>query len=137
MNTLAVIVPILRTNYTNRIIHPPLPPPPPPPPLPSPPSPPLPSPPPFPPPPQPQALNNAMSNTFYSTLATLTSGYHLNLDQFASVLQFIMAICFREQGMEQLQVRGGGGGGGGGEEGGRGEGGGGGGWGAFGLRISS
>ncbi len=45
-----------------------------------------------------------MSTSFYRELASLTNGYHLHLDQFASIVQFIMAICFREQGMEQLQV---------------------------------
>ena len=51
-----------------------------------------------------QALNNSISSSFYHSLAQLTSGYHLHLDQFASVVDFMMAICFREQSMEKLQV---------------------------------
>ena len=51
-----------------------------------------------------QALNNSASNHFYRTLADLTSGYHLHLDQFSSIVQFIIAICFREQSVDQLQV---------------------------------
>ena len=51
-----------------------------------------------------QALNNSASSTFYHSLAHLTNGYHLHLDQFASVVDFMMAICFREQSMEKLQV---------------------------------
>lgn len=51
-----------------------------------------------------QALNNSASTSFYRTVADLTSGYHLHLDQFSSITQFIMAICFREQSMDQLQA---------------------------------
>lgn len=44
------------------------------------------------------------ATSFYRSLATLTDGYHLHLDQFSSIIDFIMAICFREQSMEQLQA---------------------------------
>ena len=44
------------------------------------------------------------ATSFYRSLATLTDGYHLHLDQFSSIVDFIMAICFREQSMEQLQA---------------------------------
>jgi len=51
-----------------------------------------------------QALNNSSSTSFYRSLASLTEGYHLHLDQFASIVDFIMAICFREQSLDQLQM---------------------------------
>ena len=51
-----------------------------------------------------QALNNSMSTSFYRSLADLTCGYHLHLDQFASIVDFLMAICFNEQSMDKLQV---------------------------------
>ena len=52
-----------------------------------------------------QALNNSMATTFYRSLADLTSGFHLHLDQFASIVDFLMAICFNEQSTEKLQVQ--------------------------------
>jgi hypothetical protein len=51
-----------------------------------------------------QALNNSMATTFYRSLADLTSGFHLHLDQFASIVDFLMAICFNEQSTEKLQM---------------------------------
>ena len=60
-----------------------------------------------------QALNRRESTGFYRDLATLTDGFHLKLDQFSSIVNFMMAICFREEGGDTLddyetQVMGGG-----------------------------
>ena len=49
-------------------------------------------------------FNSSTTTSFYRSLASITDGYHLHLDQFASIVDFIMAICFREQSMDQLQV---------------------------------
>lgn len=45
-----------------------------------------------------QCLNNgsAKCHTFYSQIATLTNGYHLQMDQFSYVKDMIMAVCFRQ-----------------------------------------
>ncbi|CAH1800252.1 unnamed protein product [Owenia fusiformis] len=51
-----------------------------------------------------QALNYGAATNFYRTIAKLTGGYHLNLDQFAAIQDFMMAICFNERGMDQLQA---------------------------------
>ena len=51
-----------------------------------------------------QALNNSMASSFYRSLADLSNGYHLHLDQFASIVDFLMAICFKEQSLDKLQV---------------------------------
>ena len=51
-----------------------------------------------------QALNRSISTGFYREMATLTDGFHLFLDQFSSIVNFMMAICYREQGLDQLQV---------------------------------
>ena len=51
-----------------------------------------------------QALNRSISTGFYRDMATLTDGFHLFLDQFSSIVNFMMAICYREQGLDQLQV---------------------------------
>ena len=37
-------------------------------------------------------------------MAALTDGFHLFLDQFSSIVNFMMAICYREQGLDQLQL---------------------------------
>ena len=44
-----------------------------------------------------QALNRKESTAFYRELATLTDGFHLHLDQFSSIVNFMMAICFRSR----------------------------------------
>lgn len=51
-----------------------------------------------------QALGCSMSTSFYSELARISCGWHLKLDQFASIVDFLMAICYREQSLEQLQT---------------------------------
>lgn len=52
-----------------------------------------------------QALNNSTSTVFYETMASLTGGIHLKLDQFSNIFDLIMAICYREGGVDLLQVR--------------------------------
>lgn len=49
-----------------------------------------------------QCLGYAPSSTFYRQLAELTCGWHLKLDQFSSIVDCLTAICYREQGVEQL-----------------------------------
>ena len=51
-----------------------------------------------------QALNRSISTDFYRDMAALTDGFHLFLDQFSSIVNFMMAICYREQGLDQLQL---------------------------------
>ena len=51
-----------------------------------------------------QCLNYGGSDTFYRQLAELTCGWHLKLDQFASIVDFLTAICYREQGVEHLEA---------------------------------
>lgn len=51
-----------------------------------------------------QALNYSQSNHFYSTIASLTGGIRLSLDQFAESPDFVRAICYREVGPEHLQA---------------------------------
>ena len=50
-----------------------------------------------------QALNNSSSTSFYRKIAELTGGYHLHLDQFSSIANFLLAICYRECGEEPLR----------------------------------
>lgn len=49
-----------------------------------------------------QALNRSEATKFYRDLATLTDGFHLRLDQFSSIVNFMLAICFREEGGDTL-----------------------------------
>ena len=49
-----------------------------------------------------QALNRSEATAFYRELASLTDGFHLRLDQFSSIVNFMMAICFREEGGDTL-----------------------------------
>jgi len=41
---------------------------------------------------------------FWAGLAHKTYGHHLNLRNFSNVFDFIMAIAYREQGVEQFEV---------------------------------
>ena len=50
-----------------------------------------------------QALNNSSSSFFYQKIADLTGGYHLMLDQFSSIANFMLAICYREVGDDSLR----------------------------------
>ena len=49
-----------------------------------------------------QALNRREATKFYRELATRTDGFHLLLDQFSSIVNFMMAICFKEEGGDTL-----------------------------------
>jgi hypothetical protein len=51
-----------------------------------------------------QALNYSQSNHFYTTIASVTGGIRLSLDQFAESPDFVRAICYREVGPEHLQA---------------------------------
>ena len=51
-----------------------------------------------------QCLGYSQSTTFYRQLAELTCGWHLKLDQFASIVDCLTAICYREQGVEHLEA---------------------------------
>lgn len=45
-----------------------------------------------------QALNsgNGKCHTFYKTMASVTNGYHLYLDQFSYINDMILAICYKQ-----------------------------------------
>ncbi|XP_062601715.1 uncharacterized protein LOC134263399 [Saccostrea cucullata] len=44
-----------------------------------------------------QALNNEGVEDFYKTMADKTGGHYLKLENFSSICDFIMAICYREK----------------------------------------
>jgi hypothetical protein len=52
-----------------------------------------------------QALNsgNGKSYTFYKQMASVTNGYHLMLDQFSTISDMMLAICFNQMGSETLE----------------------------------
>lgn len=50
-----------------------------------------------------QALNRRHATPFYQEIAKKTGGYHLTLDQFSSVTDLIMAICYKQESPEALQ----------------------------------
>jgi hypothetical protein len=43
-----------------------------------------------------QALNRGHATLFYREIANRTGGFHLTLDQFSSVVELVMAICYRQ-----------------------------------------
>lgn len=49
-----------------------------------------------------QALNRRHAKSFYDEIARKTGGFHLSLDQFSTVRDLIMAICYKQVGNEQL-----------------------------------
>ncbi|CAH1269975.1 Hypp4268 [Branchiostoma lanceolatum] len=51
-----------------------------------------------------QSLDRRESTKFYKELARRTHGCHLNLNQFSSIVDFMMAICYRERGADQLEA---------------------------------
>ncbi|XP_025108346.1 uncharacterized protein LOC112572731 [Pomacea canaliculata] len=51
-----------------------------------------------------QALNRSESTKFYSSLARTTKGRHLKLDQFNNIFDIIMAVCYRERGVEFVEA---------------------------------
>ena len=50
-----------------------------------------------------QALNRHHADRFYSSLATIMSGYHLALNQFSNVCDLIFAVGYQQVSPEQLQ----------------------------------
>jgi hypothetical protein len=50
-----------------------------------------------------QALGRRHSTPFWQEVAEKTGGFHLQLNQFAYVRDMIMAVCFKQQGNEQLE----------------------------------
>lgn len=50
-----------------------------------------------------QALNRRYADRFYSEMARMTGGFHLRLNQFANVVDTILAIAYQQAGEEQLQ----------------------------------
>lgn len=49
-----------------------------------------------------QALNRIHATPFYQEIARRTGGFHLTLDQFSSVVELVMAICYKQTGPENL-----------------------------------
>jgi hypothetical protein len=49
-----------------------------------------------------QALNRDHATPFYEEIARRTGGFHLTLDQFSSVVDLVMAICFRQADLVSL-----------------------------------
>jgi len=49
-----------------------------------------------------QALNRSHATHFYEEIALKTKGFHLNLDQFAHVVDMIMAVCYKQVSDEAL-----------------------------------
>lgn len=49
-----------------------------------------------------QALNRSHATHFYQEIAQRTGGFHLTLDQFSSVVELVMAICYRQSGSDSL-----------------------------------
>lgn len=50
-----------------------------------------------------QALNRPHATPFYQEIARRTGGFHLTLDQFSTVVDLVMAICYRQYDPEQLR----------------------------------
>ncbi len=50
-----------------------------------------------------QCLNRSHATPFWREIAETTGGFHLTLDQFASVNDLLMAICYRQQGIDPLE----------------------------------
>ena len=50
------------------------------------------------------ASSDERTNNFYQTLADKTAGRRVELQQFSNLFDFIMAICYREQGAEFLDM---------------------------------
>lgn len=52
-----------------------------------------------------QALysGNAKSYTFFKQMASITNGYHLMLNQFSTINDMMLAICFNQMGSETLE----------------------------------
>lgn len=50
-----------------------------------------------------QALNRKHATKFYEDISEETGGFHLELDQFSSITDLIMAVAYKQQGNEVLQ----------------------------------
>ncbi len=50
-----------------------------------------------------QALNRKHATPFYTELAQKSGGFHLSLDQFASITDMVLAICYKQSSDERLQ----------------------------------
>ena len=50
-----------------------------------------------------QALNRKHATKFYETIAEETGGFHLELDQFSSITDTILAVAYKQQGDDLLQ----------------------------------
>ena len=51
-----------------------------------------------------QAQNNSRADYFYEALADRSHGKRLNLDQFETIVDMMMAICYRETGPAMLEA---------------------------------
>ena len=51
-----------------------------------------------------QCGNEKESTPFYEELAKRTDGKHLHLDKFSNIFDFMMAICYKEHGVEYFEV---------------------------------
>lgn len=51
-----------------------------------------------------QCKNEPGAEVFWRELADKTGGKHLQLDEFRTIVDIIMAICYREMGAMPLQV---------------------------------
>ena len=51
-----------------------------------------------------QCQTNAKATFFYEHLAEKTYGKHLQLDEFPSIVDILLAICYRETGAEYFEV---------------------------------
>jgi hypothetical protein len=49
-----------------------------------------------------QALNRSHATKFYQEIASITGGFHLNLNQFSEVSNLIYAVCYQQQGKDKL-----------------------------------
>jgi hypothetical protein len=50
-----------------------------------------------------QALNRPHATKFYQEMAEKSGGFHINLDQFSSVTDMVLAVCYKQSSDEQLQ----------------------------------
>ena len=51
-----------------------------------------------------QCLNHPEAGTFWKDIAALTGGDHLKMDKMDSIVDILMAICYREGGDHFLDV---------------------------------
>jgi von Willebrand factor type A domain len=50
-----------------------------------------------------QALNRSYATAFYKELAEKSGGFHISLDQFSSITDMVLAVCYKQSSDEQLQ----------------------------------